>query len=291
MKQKLLISFSGGETSAYMTYKLLQTLDRDKWRIIVVFANTGKEREETLEFIKQCDERFGFNTHWVECVTNPEYRKGVSAKRVTFEKASRKGEPFKESIRKHGISNTQMSMCTRELKTRTIEAYLRKLGWKDYHRAIGIRIDEIDRINDKHKELRIIYPCVSMFPSRKEDINLFWMQQDFRLNLKSYQGNCDCCFKKSLRKLLTIAVEEPERFDWWAEIEEEFGDYIPETRTYNGEKQTFFRGNLSAKEILEMSKGFKEFATDERFNISKQLTFAGFELDTPNGCSESCEAW
>jgi hypothetical protein len=293
-KKKLLISFSGGLTSAYMTYRLFQELNPDEWETIVVFANTGKEREETLEFVRNCDDYFGFNTVWVECITNPRYRKGVSAKVVDFNTASRNGEPFKESIRKHGIPNTQMAMCTRELKTRTIEAYLKSIGWKngEYYRAIGIRIDEIDRINENYKKLKIIYPCISMFPSRREDVNAFWIIQPFTLNLKSYQGNCDCCLKKSLRKLLTIAVEEPERFEWYADIEDEFGMFVPENRNYKPDKpQTFFRNNLSAMDILEMSKGFKDFARDESGDIirNEQLCLFGNELDVSNGCSESCE--
>lgn len=54
-----LISFSGGRTSAYMLFKILEAhggvLPPD---VHVVFANTGREREETLRFVHQCASRW-----------------------------------------------------------------------------------------------------------------------------------------------------------------------------------------------------------------------------------------
>ena len=66
--KNLIVSFSGGETSAYMTYQLLHDWNFcSQWADIkVVFANTGEEAEETLEFVKECDEKFNFNTVWLE---------------------------------------------------------------------------------------------------------------------------------------------------------------------------------------------------------------------------------
>ena len=56
-----------------MTKWLLDNLDMNQYETKVVFANTGREREETLEFIHNCDLHFGFGTIWVECITNPEH--------------------------------------------------------------------------------------------------------------------------------------------------------------------------------------------------------------------------
>ena len=52
-KRKLVISISGGRTSAVMTKKVVEKLS-DKFEIILVFANTGLEHEETLIFLKNC---------------------------------------------------------------------------------------------------------------------------------------------------------------------------------------------------------------------------------------------
>jgi len=59
VKKNLLISFSGGKTSAYMTHYILNNL-MDQYNPVVVFANTGREHEETLEFVRDCDLFLGF---------------------------------------------------------------------------------------------------------------------------------------------------------------------------------------------------------------------------------------
>jgi hypothetical protein len=292
---KLLISFSGGRTSAFMTKWCLDNF-KDKYEMMVVFANTGKEREETLKFIDICDKSFGFNVIWVEAETQMEYGKGVLAKVVNYNNASRNGEPFENMIKKHGIPNVNMATCTRELKTRTIKAYCRSIAWQKYYIAIGIRVDEIDRINPKAKEERIIYPLVSNIPTRRNDINKFWNEQDFDLELKTYEGNCDLCFKKSLRKLMTIVKETPETIDWWQSMENKYGSYIPENHLGNKKIKlplNFYRGNKSISEIVELSKLDFKLAKDESkyYPEYKQGVLFDSELDISNGCIESCEVF
>ena len=76
-------------------------------------------------------------------------------------------------------------------------------------------------------------------------------------------------------------------------MERKHGEYIPESKK-NIPKATppfhFFRGNVSAAEILKMSKTFTDVVKDERVEYA-QLTLFGFDLDVSNGCSESCEAF
>jgi len=66
VSKAILISFSGGRTSAMMTRLLLthpMYADREK---VVLFANTGREDEATLQFVKDCDDHMSFQTIWVE---------------------------------------------------------------------------------------------------------------------------------------------------------------------------------------------------------------------------------
>ena len=54
MKETLFVSFSGGRTSAYMCWWLLNN-KADVYDFIFIFANTGLEHENTLKFVNQCD--------------------------------------------------------------------------------------------------------------------------------------------------------------------------------------------------------------------------------------------
>lgn len=104
MKKKLLISFSGGRTSAYMLWWLMARWDeRNEWDMVVVFANTGKEHEGTLKFINQCSIYWGIYITWVEATPKQSSKGGwwgVTHRIVNFNNASRKGEPFEELISK-----------------------------------------------------------------------------------------------------------------------------------------------------------------------------------------------
>ena len=101
-KKTLVVSFSGGRTSGYLTNRLLKE-EKKHWKdILVIFANTGQEHEKTLEFINNCDERFGFNTVWIEAVTHLGERKSATSKIVDFKTASRDGVLFEGVISKYG---------------------------------------------------------------------------------------------------------------------------------------------------------------------------------------------
>ena len=91
---KLLVcTFSGGRTSAFMG-QFLNTYDKYKdYDKVFLFANTGKEKEETLKFIDQCDKQWNLNVVWLEAKINKEKGKGTVYKIVDFKTASRRTRP------------------------------------------------------------------------------------------------------------------------------------------------------------------------------------------------------
>lgn len=272
--------------------------------IAVLFANTGEEREETLEFVKECDDHFGFGTVWIEAVIHHNQRKAPTAKVVNFETATRMNSqlgPFEQHIQKHGIPNQKFKDCTRNLKQKPIEAYLRdELGWgKDYDLAIGIRADEVDRISAAQEKRRIIYPLLSRVPTTKPMVNEWWRRQPFRLRLKGYEGNCAWCWKKSMRKHITLLRENPEVFEFPERMERLYPKVGPEFMKGPATRRspippdyhrTFFRGNKSVQDIkAESEKRGATFipATDDH------VVYEEFdpELDVGGGCEESCEVF
>ena len=77
-------------------------------------------------------------------------------------------------VDKYGIPNQSYPHCTRETKLLPIQKYAKHIfNTNKYYTAIGIRVDEIDRMNDKFKENRIIYPLIKkdMKPMSKPMIN------------------------------------------------------------------------------------------------------------------------
>ena len=285
-KKKLLVSFSGGETSGYMANWIKQNLSSE-FELLFIFANTGEENEETLIFADQCDKAYKLNLVWVECKPYLNERKGSGYTIVNFETASRKGEPFELMIKKYGIPNQAFPHCTRELKLNPINSYAKSIGWGDYYTAIGIRADEIDRVSpDRHKR-KFIYPLAdSKFkPMTKQKINLYWSKQPFRLQLTEYQGNCKVCFKKSFKKLYQIAKDDPKNFDFVKRMELKYSRHQSKGVEQKLENDIFFfRNNTSADQVIKDSKKWHGKIHDKSKDLPNYELFADVE-------SESCEIY
>ena len=286
----IVVSFSGGETSGDMLLRVWRKYN-GKRRIIVLFANTGEEHEATLEYVNNFWSFYSIPVIWLEAIVDPVYGQGIRHRITNFRRAARSGDldtPFELLIQKLGIPNKDNHHCTRDLKTRPIEHYLKTIGLstEDVHMLVGIRRDEPTRLSSS----KLFYePAVNGVT--KKDVNERWRKRPFRLNLKGYQGNCRACHKKTLRKLLTIAVESPQDFDFNERMEQEHGNYVNPQRRKKKEAKgelirlpiRFYREGKSVEDIKEMAKGFTDFYHDENQEYNE-------ELDAPDGdCTDSCE--
>ena len=218
-----MISFSGGRTSGYMLWRILQENNGIPEGSIVIFANTGKEEEETLKFVKSCQDNWNVEIHWIEY----QYAEKPADrwKRVTYETASRNGEPFFQLIDQNGspyLPNPVARICTAKLKIRAIHAYLKSMGWKHNENMdwVGIRADEQRRAAKIDRERT---PLVADGIT-KQDVGNFWKAQLFDLGLPNMNGvtmhgNCDLCFLKPTHQIISLIREKPERADWWIAME------------------------------------------------------------------------
>ena len=207
-----------------MLWRVLQSNGGLPDEAVVCFANTGKECEETLEFVRDCSVNWGVPITWLEFRDSEDKFQAVN-----FETASRNGEPFEALIRKRNyLPNPVSRFCTVELKVRTIHRYLKAQGWTEWDSMLGIRADEQRRLAKignqdygKHEE-----KCapLGLAGIKKEDVGAFWQSQPFDLNLPNnngvtMHGNCDLCFLKGGAQVLSLIAEKPERAVWWASME------------------------------------------------------------------------
>ena len=224
------VSLSGGRSSAYMLHVLL-TEEPDSDRI-VLFYNTGKEREETLDFVHEIEERW-HPVVWLEYDYDGNAAGTVNTPRhihraVDFQSAARNGEPFAKMIAVGNyLPNQNQRRCTQELKVKTGERYLRRelgLQREGYVELLGIRYDEPRRWQKAmaDDECRISFPLVTRKITRRH-VDLFWQTQSFDLAIPSRLSNCDLCFLKGSQSLIETIREEPARADWWIEQESSVG--------------------------------------------------------------------
>lgn len=242
-----LISFSGGRTSAYMLRMILDahggTLPAD---VHVVFANTGKEREETLRFVHECGSRWGVKVRWLEWIDR-EGRQTPASDRfveVGLNSASRNGEPLAALFRRKSyLPNAVTRFCTAEAKIDTMKQFMLAQGYAKWTNVVGLRYDEGHRVLKQINRNRLgkerwqsVMPLADAKVT-KADVMGFWLgdnadpreptfplPQDFDLGLRDYEGNCDGCMLKGFDVLAFQERERPGYLDWWIAQERSAAD-------------------------------------------------------------------
>jgi len=213
-------SFSGGRSSGLMTV-LFSLFHLDTFSE-VIFCNTGFENESTLVFVNQFTTVFGIPITWLEYSGSH-----VSPKIVTFESASRNGEPFRQMcIDRQMLPNRVARFCTSDLKIKLIKRYLSEKGVSHYNAFIGIRADEEDRwmrlINTPVKDVfQYTFPLFDLRLTQKHVID-YWSSAPFDLKIPSQLGNCTLCFLKGKANLIRAMHLEDNHFAEFNQLEVDF---------------------------------------------------------------------
>jgi len=217
------VSFSGGRTSGYMLWHVL-----DAWGGTlpegghVLFANTGKEHPDTLKFVHEIE------TRWCP-VTWIEYRcEQPKFAVVNYETADRTGVHFATLIRKkQRLPSPPSRFCTSDLKVKPMERYMISLGHKEFSCVMGIRADEPRRVS-RVRGITDRDICIPLADGKIDEtaVLAFWKKSDFDLpwaHNQKFFGNCDLCFLKSANRTNHVLQQMPEAAKWWIDMEEEMG--------------------------------------------------------------------
>ena len=332
--ETIITNTSGGKSSMAQAVIIKRDYGH-KYNQICLFANTGMENEETLEFLNKCDKEYGLNIIWLEAVVHG-HNEGNTYRITNFKDAYRIEQykdplhPFHAHVKKNGIPNATYPQCSDRLKEHVIELYKKDNGLKGVKQALGMRIDEENRATRKSvrdsldllgvgyrlfrvsgwarslhvtenanfgrltplqvkdlgsyikklKKYNLVFPMCDWFPMTKDDVNDFWEDQPFNLELEAHKGNCATCWKKSDKKLHLIAIEQPEKFEAFNWLEETYKHVKPNTK--NGKDRVFFRGHKNCKMIIG------ESALMDSYMLRKLI---GANTESESGCGESCNGY
>lgn len=296
MKNVLLCS--GGKTSGLMLRRQLDAIPNYRTEWLTIFCNTGKERPQTLDFVHEMETRWDVPIIWLEyhrvaasyipAGIFPTIRRNQNLAKaaangetthwfrvVDYETASRDGKPFDELLEWMTVLPNVVSRgCSMQLKIRTAMRYLFSIGLREYASNIGIRLDEA------HRSTQILASCDSYehpeFPLIRagvveRDVLEFWDNNDFTLQLKPYEGNCDLCFLKAKWKRVLLAQENPGLVPWWKQWE------VKKGIRSNGRGINFRLG--------EPYSLIEALALHPTTRIKQQIA-ASKEVDIPCSCAE-----
>lgn len=210
------ISFSGGRTSGYMLWRVLEAregiyLPDD---VHVLFADTGKERDETYQFVDAVE------SHWP----------------VVIHRVQRPGQFTQLITDRKFLPNPTMRFCTQELKIRPMRDWMLASGYEHWTNVVGIRADEPRRVakmresNERRSERWDIALPLAEAGIIEADVMAFWNTQPFDLQLRPHEGNCDLCFLKGYDKVRNLVRDRPDLAQWWADQEARIGGTFRDDR-------------------------------------------------------------
>jgi len=253
---KYVASWSGGKDSTFMVDQLLRNGDPLD---LIVFSNTGYEFQEMYDYIDRVKEYWEIR-YDVEVVL---LNRGEAGKAVwkrwaegEFTKGQHEGKP-------RGFPFTiGMSWCTRELKIKPFDNFIKELYGKDQKikRYVGIAYDEPRRITD---EENLVYPIFDwkIIEREVEDILI---EREFHNPLYNHFGRTGCylCPKQNLKSLFKLWKFYPAEWQEMKDLEQKYismGAAIVEIRGF------------SVTELEEKFKEYQKLGTEPENNREEDI--------------------
>lgn len=236
MIKKILVTVSGGRSSAMMAHHIHTSPKYQDYEKAYVFANTGMERPETIEFLKNIETIWGIPLTLIEGTFSNVMGVGVGYKIVDWDTLDMKAKVFEECVihlnkgEYSGLPNSAAPYCSPYMKTHPCEKFANDIfGKKNYLKAIGYRKEDMPkRISwpEIKEEKERIFPLLTDFPEPIGllELNSWWNKQAFQLGINSKLGNCELCWKKSEKNLVEVIQAGTRFVDWWTKMEEKYGN-------------------------------------------------------------------
>jgi len=250
--KNLMVTISGGRSSAMMA-RHIQTSEKYKdYEKAYVFCNTGQERPETIQFLKDIVKHWEIPLIIIEGVYSLEMGVGVSYKIVDFDTMSMNSEPFEQMIAHKnkgvfsGLPNPGAPYCSENLKTMPAKKLFDDLfGVNNYYKAIGYRLEDMPKritFAEIKEDKQRIFPLLTDFekPISQLDLTYWFRKQSFKLELHGKYGNCELCWKKSEKTLIDNIRYGTRVIDWTKKMENKYNSLM-------------YRGNKSIDELVELA--------------------------------------
>lgn len=270
------VSFSGGRTSAYMV-SLMEKMRRNGEMddVRYVFMDTGAEHPKTYEFIKNCVDHFKIDLRCIRTDISMDFGTGPKYTEITLDECGPDLQPWIDMTRKYGTPYTHGAFCTDRMKTAPYKKFCDdQFGKKSYVTWLGIRSDETRRINLARGGYRYL---AEVSPMTKIDINGWWSEMPFDLDLPDYLGNCVFCLKKGDNKIALAMRKEPE-------LAKQFNEMLSreDVRTPDNKQEpnpNIYRNAFSMADIERVYAHVPTEYLDQRMKPNR------------GNCQESCEVF
>lgn len=219
--RRVVVGFSGGVTSAWCAGWALRTFPRDE--VVLMFHDTKEEHPDTYRFIREMSAALGIPVTEVS-----------------------DGRSVTQLFRDEGfLGNNQQSMCSRELKRKQGDRFVRDLLTAGHSvvQVYGFSGAEPDRIaravgRSVNAGIAPRFPMIEELTTKQQcaDWCLEMGVRPSAMYCWAEHANCIGCVKGGRAYWLAVHEHHPDIFEQRAKLEEEFGHSI-----IRGENPVFLR--------------------------------------------------